>query len=152
MAKTDEQRGPRAAWLRRHRIAKYGTGDGGLASLSAALKKRGLDRSPTTIKGWESSDDRSPVPADVLPDLEALFGDPAPGPAGPDVTAEALLGVMRAQTEAITELVKELRLARERDQDAAAAMIRAAEALLQARRPEGAGASTEPDAPLVTTQ
>lgn len=51
---------------------------------------------------------------------------------------------------AINDLVTEMRLARERDQDAAAAMVRAAEALLSAQRPGGASASTSPDAPLAT--
>lgn len=108
MALTDAARGPRAAWLRRNRRERFGSGEGGLAKLSDALRQQGLDRSPTTIKGWESSDDRSPIPPDVLPVLERLFGEPAPRPTSTSTTPE-LVSALHAQTQALTDLVQEIR-------------------------------------------
>lgn len=108
MALTDEARGPRAAWLRRNRRERFGSGEGGLAKLSDALRQQGLDRSPTTIKGWESSDERSPIPPDALPVLERLFGEPAPRPVS-NATSPELVSALHAQTQALADLVIELR-------------------------------------------
>lgn len=107
MALTDEQRGPRAAWLRRHRKARFGSGDGGLAKLSSVLGERGLYRSPVTIKGWEASDERSPIPAEMLPALEEIFGEPAPRPRPVTGSAE-LVAAVWAQVEAINQLLERL--------------------------------------------
>lgn len=111
MAQTDLERGPRAAWLRRHRRARYGSGDGGLSQLAAALRDRGFDRSPTTIRGWESNDGRSPIPADILVALEELFDERAPRPLE-HATPGDLVAALMAQTEAMLALVEELRLDR----------------------------------------
>lgn len=54
-----------------------------------------------------------------------------------------LLGALRDQVVAITALVGEMRMARERDQDAAAAILKAAAALGSLAKPQGAGESTE---------
>ncbi len=107
MALTDEQRGPRAAWLRLHRTKDYGSGDGGLEKLSTALRLRGIERSPTTIKGWEASDERSPIPEDILPVLEELFGEKAP-PRAPTALAGDIVAALREQTRAINDLVGKL--------------------------------------------
>lgn len=104
MALTDEQRGPRAAWLRRHRIARFGSGDGGLVTLAAAVKTLGFDRSWQTYKGWESSDVRSPIPPEAEPYLSRLFDEPVPKAAVPIDTSLA---------GAISDLAKELRWMRE---------------------------------------
>lgn len=93
VALSDDQRGPRAAWLRRHRIPRFGTGDGGLVKLSKALLELGLDRSWSTIKGWESSDERSPIPPDALPYLEQLFGESAPRPYVAPSTPELIAAI-----------------------------------------------------------
>lgn len=117
MALTDAQVGPRAAWLRRHRKAKYGTGDGGLVALAKAMRDLGFDRSWSTYKGWESSDLRSPIPAEAEPYLERLFGEPVPDPApilGGDVAAAidrqttAITSAIESQTRAYAELLAEL--------------------------------------------
>lgn len=96
-----------------------------------------------TARGWES---RGSPGEDAITVLERLFGKPAPRDASAVGDQGALVTALTRQTEAIEALVEEMRLARERDQDAAAAMMRAAEVLLSAQRPQGDGASTEPPA------
>lgn len=148
MALTDAQRGPRASWLRRHRLLTYGSGVGGLQKLSAALRARGIDRSPDTIKGWESSDDRSPIPPDVLPALEDLFGEAAPRPLV-TATAPELVSALLAQADAISALVVELREAREA-RDAFDERLRSLELAATLQAPSPAARRRGRSAPLET--
>lgn len=111
MALSDEQRGPRAAWIRRNRLRLYGYGDGGLDKFSKALGSLGIVRSPATLKGWESSDERSPVPEDLVPVLETLFDDPAPKPLQ-QVSQADLIAALSAQTEAMNTLARQIELSR----------------------------------------
>lgn len=145
MALTEEQRGPRASWLRKHRLAKFGSGEGGLAKLSAALKRLGLDRSTATIKGWESSDERSPIPPDALPYLEELFGEPAPRPVVAATPGE-MVAALRDQTAALTALAEEIRLSRAEEAVTRQEMMRALAALAGGRAlpgtPAGVGRGT----------
>ena len=145
MALTDTQRGPRAAWLYHGRVDKFGSGAGGQKKLADALGTKGNYRAPDTIKGWEAG--KAPIPDTLVPTLEILLGQQAPPPVRM-ITPEDIVGALDRQTAAISDLVTEMRLARERDQDAAAAMLRAAEALLSARLPEAVGASIELAAPV----
>jgi len=105
--------------------------------LTPADIARLLDVAESTVRGWEAG--RS-ISAEHIAKLETLFGVAAPTRPEASDMAELI--------RAIRDLVEEMRLARERDQDAAAAMVRAAEVLLAARQPGEGGASTEPAAPL----
>jgi hypothetical protein len=107
MALTDEQRGARAAWLYHHRVAQFGPGAGGQQALAEELRQRGLYRAPETIKGWEASDERSPIPPELVPVLEEIFRDHAPMPKRV-VTMEDVVAAMDRQTEAINALVARL--------------------------------------------
>lgn len=105
MALTDDQVGPRAAWLRRHRKRKYGTGDGGLVALAKAMRELGFDRSWSTYKGWESSDERSPIPPEAEPYLEQVFREPVPAGRANGSGDSAIVVALEKQTRAINELV-----------------------------------------------
>jgi hypothetical protein len=100
MSKSDEARGPRATWLKSFRTARFGRGDGGLAALADALGKRGQYRAPGTIRGWEADDAKAPIPAEILPLLEDLFGTPAPAPRQ-EITSPDLAAAIREQAAAI---------------------------------------------------
>lgn len=108
MALTDDQVGPRAAWLRRHRKRKYGAGDPGLVALAKAMRDLGFERAWQTYKGWETSDERSPIQAEAEPYLERLFGEPVPDPR-PIGTGGDVAAAITAQTETLTKLLDELR-------------------------------------------
>ena len=77
-------------------------------------------------------------------DLEAAYEgrDPEPAP---------LTDAVAALVSAVAELVHEMREDRERGQDAASAMVRAAQALASTRRPGGSRASSGPPVPDGTT-
>lgn len=75
------------------------------------------------------------TPADVM---EPPAAEPTPD----------LIAVLTRQSIAIEALVDEMRLARERDQDAASAILTAAEALRQLPMRRGDAASIEPGAPV----
>jgi hypothetical protein len=150
MALTDEQRGTRAAWLRRHRIARFGSGQGGLAALSEELRVRGAFRGPETIKGWEASDDRSPIPVDVVPHLVEIFGDPYPAPLKPVTTAD-LVAALAAQTQAITELIALVRPLVAESGESIEARLRSLETAARLRVPEGDAARRGRSAPRATT-
>lgn len=141
MALTDEQRGPRAAWLARHRKARFGQGEAGLAALAEALRERGAYRAPDTIKGWESGDERAPIPPDIVPHLEAIFGEPAPVPKRP-VTPEEVVAALAAQTAAINALVARLDLFVGPLGEAVAEMLRAQTAAAIDRPGSGAASGS----------
>lgn len=95
-------------------------------------------------------EDREPTAAAAAV-LRRHFGDPPPDAAQPEpepTPQDVLIAAMLAQTNAITALVEEMRLHRERDQDAARAMLDAAKALVSAQRPPATPESKEPAAPL----
>jgi transcriptional regulator with XRE-family HTH domain len=73
-----------------------------------------------------------------VPDFTVAPTEPEPEP--------TLVAALLRQSEAIEALVEEMKLARERDLDAAAAILRAAEILGRPTR-EGDGASTTPGVP-----
>lgn len=135
-----------AAWIVRERN-RLGLKPRELAERLNAL---GLDVKESTIKVWEANGDRRPGPFN-LEGLERVFGTKAPE-VSPATGGDALLAAIAAQTEAITALVEEMRQARERDQDAAAAILAAAKALGSIPRRRGSRGSTEPDAQLVTAR
>lgn len=151
MALTDEQRGPRAAWLYHHRVARFGSGVSGQEKLAAELRARGAYRAPDTIKGWEASDERSPISPDVLPHLEAIFDDKAPAPKRA-ITSEDVVSALAAQTEAITALVEELRLARLQQVEATAVALKAIGVLGANQAPRGRQHGTEREVPDGTAQ
>lgn len=97
MALTDDQRGKRAAWLYHHRVARFGKGEGGLEALAAE---------PDTIKGWEASEERSPIPPEIVPHLEAIFDDAYPAATRP-VTIDQLVAVLWVQTERLSTLIEQ---------------------------------------------
>jgi len=107
MALTDEQRGPRAAWLSHGRRRIFGSGEGGLEKLAAWLGERGLYRAPDTIKGWEASEQRAPIPSDIVSALEELFG-PAPMPKRP-ISAEDLIAAFTALVRDVLAEVSAIR-------------------------------------------
>lgn len=146
MALTDEQVGPRAAWLRRHRKRKYGTGDGGLVALAKAMRDLGFDRSWSTYKGWESSDERSPIQPEAEPYLEQLFREPVPAPRVP-LTGGDVAAAIDRQTAVISELVTYLR--ETRDFDVRLAALEAAVAL---RALPSGGGSPKRGAPRVEVE
>lgn len=129
---------PMAAWIVRERN-RLGLKPRDLAE---RLNAQGLAVQESTIKVWEANGDRRPSPLN-LEGLERVFGVSAPDLGGGG-GSDALVSALTAQTEAITALVEEMRQARERDQDAASAMVRAAEVLLSGQPRSGDGASTEP--------
>lgn len=109
MALTDDQRGPRAAWLANGRKKIFGSGEGGLEKLAAWLGERGLYRAPDTIKGWEASEQRAPIPSDIVEALEELFG-PAPMPKRP-VSVEDLIAALAAMVREVLDEVRAIRAA-----------------------------------------
>lgn len=134
-------------WLFRERAGKGWTQDVLAAKL---LELIGI----AVQRSWLSQVENGETPGpELLSALIRLFGTepPAEVPA-PETGEGALVAALHAQTEAITALVGELREARERDQDAAAAMVRAAEVLLSAQSLRVAEASIEPVAPSGKTR
>lgn len=147
MALTDEQRGPRAAWLYRHRVARFGSGAGGLAALGEELRGRGAFRAPDTIKGWEAG--KSPIPADVVPHLEEVFRDEIPVPTRP-VSQADLIAALAAQTAAITELIALVRPLVAGSTDSIEARLRSLEAAAKLRGQSTGGAPRGRSAPRAT--
>lgn len=148
MALTDEQRGPRAAWLYRHRVARFGSGAGGLTALSEELRSRGAFRAPDTIKGWEAG--KSPIPADAVPPLEAIFRDEIPVPPKP-VSQADLVAALAAQTAAITELIALVRPLVAESADSIEARLRSLETAAKLRGQSAGGAPRVRSAPRATT-
>jgi transcriptional regulator with XRE-family HTH domain len=107
-----------------------------VADLSQKLLDLGYDAQPSTVAVWEAS--RTPRP-ETLDGLERLFGTRAPRDEPTDLAA-----AIRAQTEAMRELVEELREAREgrqgRDEGLAVVLAKLGETL-ERFRPEHSGTS-----------
>lgn len=144
MALTDEQRGPRAAYLNRH-LKRYGTGDAALKKLAADMERLGFSRSWSTYKGWVSSDDRSPIPPEAEPYFLKLFNEPVPPPRAPAATQAELIAALAAQTKAINDLVAVLQ------DDSLEVRLRVVEALVLPREQPDGGGSREQFSPRVTT-
>lgn len=144
--KTPEERGAVATWAYDARRALD-------LSPEAVVHRLGAYNAATIRKAESDSKNMS---RPLWRALVKLYGEVAqekgtavrPAPmVGMDPTPAAS-GDIASLVAAISDLVTEMRLARERDQDAAAAMVRAAETLLRVQRPAEAGASTEPDVPV----
>lgn len=105
VAKSDRERGPVAAWMRRERRARKWT----TADVVRELGKRGVHILEPSYRGYEAGP--RPPSAQVRHALEAVFGSPAP-----DITKEAaepqqldgLIAAITAQTAAITRLADAL--------------------------------------------
>lgn len=105
MAKTDSERGERAAWIVRHRKRLYGNN---LEQLAAALRAEGVRAEVPTIRGWEAGANPGPEAREAM---ERLFGEPMPAEREP-LAVEDLAVLVEAQTRAVNDLVTELRIAR----------------------------------------
>jgi transcriptional regulator with XRE-family HTH domain len=102
--------------------------------------------SDATLRGWEAG--RMPSLGNATSVARVLRSEPPARLQSDDPFIEAV----REQTQAINDLVAEIREERERGQDAAAAMLRAAEALLGTRLPPVDATSREPAAPRGSRQ
>jgi transcriptional regulator with XRE-family HTH domain len=102
--------------------------------------------SDATLRGREAG--RMPSLGNATSVARVLRSEPPARPQSDDPFIEAV----REQTQAINDLVAEIREERERGQDAAAAMLRAAEALLGTRQPPADATSKEPAAPRGSRQ
>jgi transcriptional regulator with XRE-family HTH domain len=102
--------------------------------------------SDATLRGSEAG--RMPSLGNATSVARALRSEPPARPQSDDPLIEAV----REQTQAINDLVGEIREDRERGQDAAAAMLRVAEALLGTQRPPADATSKEPAAPRGSRQ
>jgi hypothetical protein len=101
MAKTDQQRGPIAAWMRRERLARGWTD----ADMVRELTKRGVHILPASYRGMEAGP--RPPSAPVRQGLEAVFGSSAPDTekeAAESVELDSLVLAIQQQTAAITRL------------------------------------------------
>jgi len=105
MAKTENERGPVAAWLRRERLARGWTTHDAVGELA----KRSVHITEPSYRGYEAG---PRVSVSVRNGMEAAFGVPAPAT---DTEKEAtepklsdLIAALQAQTEAISALVTRL--------------------------------------------
>jgi hypothetical protein len=109
VAKSDAERGDRAAWIVRHRKRLFGTN---LGAFAAALKGQGVPAEVPTIRGWEAGANPRPEARFAM---ETLFGEPMPAPRQV-VSLDELAGLLVDQTRAINALVTEIRLSRAEQQ------------------------------------
>jgi transcriptional regulator with XRE-family HTH domain len=118
---------PFAAWLVEQREKA------GLKAEEVArrLREAGLQAEDSTYRTWESNANRRPAP-DTVAVLEQMFSSTAPsddvGAGSPDVAA-----AIDRQTEAIRELVDELRASRDRDGERDEALVRLVQVLASQR-------------------
>lgn len=159
--KTGAERGPFGAWA-------YNTRDALDLSVEAIVAALPTHYHPATLRKVEGGGGalRTPPPSRMWRELSNLYSrladeqklaiDPqprlGPEPPGAAQSPDPLIVALTAQTTAITALVGEMRLARERDQDAAAAILRAAEALRSLPRPAAGGGSTKRPVPRGTVE
>lgn len=140
--KRPEERGAIGAWAYRARTEA----DLSPEQVVEQLRERGYAVTAPTIRGIEGGSKRPG--GRLLRLLADIYGSQPPGIV-PEPTPEAdLVAALAEQTRAIMALVEEMRLARERESDAAAAILRAAEALRSLPRPREVAASRGRAAPL----
>lgn len=105
------------------------------------LRTRGYAVTASTIRGVEGGSKKPG--ARLARMLAELYGSRPPGADDEPAPEAGLIAALEEQTRMIRALVEELRLARERENDAATAILRAAEALGSLAMPREAAASTE---------
>jgi transcriptional regulator with XRE-family HTH domain len=105
MPKTDQERGPIGAWMRRERLAHQWTP----ADVVARLGRKGAPILEGSYRGYEAGP--RPPSEQIIRALEAVFGSQAPDtknePAEPQ-GLDGLIAAIQAQTEAINRLVDRL--------------------------------------------
>lgn len=133
MAKTDRDRGPIGAWMRRERKAR-GWKD---VDVARELAQRGVPLQPASYRGYEAGPQR-PSP-EVIRALSAVFGSAAPEPdteieATEPVQLSGLIKALEAQTAAMRDLVEVMRLRESTKGSESPEVQRAAELLLELLR------------------
>lgn len=113
------------------------------------LAAQGLTVSEATVKVWESNADRRPAPEN-LEGLERIFESKAPANGTPSADQSDLAAAIRGQTESITALVQELRLARLQQVEISEVALRAIGVLGASQGPPGKPAGGEHGAPVGT--
>lgn len=138
--KSAEEKGPRADWIARHRLAKYGTNmDAFRAALEATARElgiKGFTAADSTVRGWEAGANARP---ETWRALAALFEEDPPEPQKP-ATLDDLVG-------AISDLVTEMRLARGEQAAALRGVEKALDLAAKLQERAGSESSSEPRFP-----